>query len=35
MLEEKGGWMSREAPKYDEEMVDVVIEVMANKDMSK
>lgn len=28
MLEEKGGWISGEAPKHDEEMVDAVIGVM-------
>ena len=29
MLEERGGWISGEAPKHDEEMTDAVIEVLA------
>jgi hypothetical protein len=29
MLEEKGGWISREAPKLDIEMQDAVIELLA------
>lgn len=29
LLEGKGGWISREAPKQDVEMTDAVIEVMA------
>lgn len=29
MLEERGGWAAGEAPKQDEDMMDVVIEVMA------
>lgn len=29
MLEEKGGWIACEAPRQDEDMVEVVIKVMA------
>jgi len=35
MLEEKGGWISRETPKHDVEVVDVVIEVMIEASQCK